>query len=209
MTSRIALVLAFLMAAFPASGQDTVNDGIMLLTSDYTQCTAAFAFEHVTIQVLLACPSYPFIKGFEFGLDIDNQVNSQLTATLAEPGVVTDLEDPGPGAFNMIAHFDEPMPAADEMLLANIDVFFGDINPLYFHLRNSVPSSLGDGLPAYYADPGPVTMPLEPLINCNGWNFAINPFDDCCITLAKAAGSFCGPLADENLSWGAVKSLYR
>jgi hypothetical protein len=211
LTVVLLLIVGLTLGAGSARSQDELlNDLVILETPFYeVNCVSAAFLDHVTAQVVLVCPSYPFIWGFELGIAIENQVNTPLTVSFPVPASLDDPPAPVPGFWDVIASYSSPLQAADYLVLATLDIFYLDFEPLYFHLTASVPSRVGGTLPAYLADPGMVILPMTPFSSRTGaaWDFAINPVDGCVVP-AKA-NSFCGPLPADTMSWGAVKSLYR
>jgi hypothetical protein len=208
MKSAIPFLLLASLAAGPTAGQDVaVNDRVFLTTPEGGICPTAQFLQHVTMQIVLACPSYLLIQGFELGLEIENQFNTTFTATFPMPIVDSGPCFPPyvPEFWQVIVGYPFPVPAADTVVLATVDIFYLDHDPLYFRLTGSRPSSVGGEVPAYLAQPGWVVLPMTPYPTAEDWDFAVNAG---CTTLAPTDLP-CGSVPVETASWGAVKSLYR
>ena len=78
LTVVLLLTVGMTFGPAPARSQDElINDLVILMMPFYEMnCTSAAFLDHVTAQVVLVCPSYPFIWGFELGIAIENQVNT-------------------------------------------------------------------------------------------------------------------------------------
>lgn len=207
MKSAIPFLMLASLAAGPAAGQDVaVNDRVFLRTPDGSICATAEYLQHVTMEIVLACASYSLVQGFELGLRIDNKFNTTLVPTFPmsfpDPGVPPP---PVPEFWQVIVGYPYPIPTTAAVVVATVDIFYLDTEPLYFHQTASSPSSVGGTLPAYLAQPGWVVLPMTPLPTGEDWDFAVNAG---CTTPAPASFS-CAAVPDASLSWGAVKSLYR
>ena len=208
MKCAILLLLAALAAAAPARAQDApVNDYIFLMDDYWSICTIAPFLTHVHFMVVLSCPSYPFILGFELGLVSEGLVYSSLIPSFPVPAA---WEDPSPSdwdSLDIIVEYSTPLPATDFVTLATIDLFYLDVDPIRIRMTASNPSRVGGASPAYLADPGRIMIPLAP-IHAYGedWDYAIN---HCPPIIWPQPAWTCGPRPSETMSWGAVKSLYR
>lgn len=183
-----------------------MNDRVFLRTLDGGICITAEYLQHVNMEVVLACASYPLVQGFELGLRIDNKFNSILTATFPMP-----VPDPGvppppvPEFWQVLVGYPYPLPTTATVVVATVDIFYLDTEPLYFHLTAYDPSSVDGPYPAYLAQPGWLVQPMTPYPTGEDWDFAVNAG---CTTPAPAS-FLCGPVPDESLSWGDLQSLYR
>ena len=146
------------------------------------------------------------------GLQIVGRRNSILTPTF--PGGCSDcgsFDDSDPGFFGFSVIFDTPLASAHRVLVATLDVFFLDFNPVEFRIVGADPSDSDESLPVYFAESGSDRVPLNPRRNvwfdpC-GADLFINPY-------AYPCGNYpnpltCGRVSDVQNSWGTVKSLYR
>ncbi|MFH2053723.1 MAG: hypothetical protein ABIK96_14785 [bacterium] len=207
----LLIALGAAVCPCPALGQgEVINDHICLVTEDYSQCTDAQFLDHVTVNVIMFCPSYPFINALELGLEVEGMVNTTIAASFPVFVFRDCFPRPSdPGTFDIMAGYSSPLDAADAVHLASLDVFYLDTQPLYFRMTAPVPSSVGGDRPAYLAEPGFIVIPLTPLHHdAEGWDFAIN--DPFCNDVVLPQQAFtCGPLPATTSSWGAVKSLYR
>ncbi|MGD9548584.1 MAG: hypothetical protein AB7V45_13725 [Candidatus Krumholzibacteriia bacterium] len=207
----LLLALAAAVCPCPTFGQgEVINDYIGLFTDDTYQCQDAQFLDHVTVNVIMFCPSYPFIYALELGLEVEGLVNTTVAASFPVPAFGECIPRPSdPGSFDIMAGYSSPLDAVDAVQLASLDVFYLDLQPLYFRMTATVPSSVEGDRPAYLAEPGFIVIPLTPLHHDGeDWDFAIN--DPFCtdVTLPQQAFT-CGPLPATVSSWGAVKSLYR
>ena len=210
LTVVLFLIVGLTLGAGPAWSQDELlNDRILLRTLDGGICVTAEFLQHVTMEIVLACASYSLVQGFELGLRIDNMFLSTLTATFPMP-----VPDPGvppppvPEFWQVLVGYPYPIPtAADTFVVATVDIFYLDTEPLYFHQTAYSPLERGRDIPGLPgAIPAWVVQPMTPSTRTGeDWDFAVNAG---CTTPAPASFS-CGAVPDESLSWGAVKSLYR
>ncbi|MBU2501679.1 hypothetical protein KJ682_10160 [bacterium] len=207
----LLIALGAAVCPCPALGQgEVINDHIGLFADGYIQCTDAQFLDHVTVNVYMFCPSYPFINALELGLEVEGLVNTIIAASFPVPAFGDCLPRPtDPGSFDILAGYSSPLDAADAVHLASLDVFYLDTQPLYIRMTAHVPSSVGGDRPAYLAEPGFIVIPLTPLRSSpEDWDFAIN--DPFCNDVVLPQQAFtCGPLPATTSSWGAVKSLYR
>ena len=207
----LLIALCAVVGPCPALGQgEVINDQIGLFADGYFQCTDVPFLGHVTVNVYMFCPSYPFIKGLELGLEVEGLVNTTIAASFPVPAFGDCLPRPtDPGSFDIMAGYSSPLDAADAVHLASLDVFYLDTQPLYFRMTATVTTSGGGDQPAYLAEPGFIVIPLTPLRSRpEDWDFAINdPF--CTDVILPQQAFTCGLLPAATSSWGAVKSLYR
>ncbi len=208
MKTFVGFCLCALLAVPPVLAQVEVTDGIYLSTPAGDRCTNAEFLEHITVQLIAACPSHTSIWALEGGVAWEGGTNTALTITWSN-ACLTDPSPPDVDFFPLLGSFCPPLATSAQTVLGVIDIFYLEPpnSPLYFHLVGARPSSIGVDLPAYLADElfGPV-LPLTPLPTGSSYDFAINPVE----CLATQPVTFtCLPVADTKLTWGAVKSLYR
>lgn len=194
----------------PALGQgEVINDQIGLFADGGLQCADAALLDHLTLYAIMFCPSYPYIRGLELGLEVEGLVNTSLTPSFPVPAIWEGWPPADPGSFNLVVGYSDPLPAADFVHLVYLDVFFLDFQPLHFRMTSIFPAVPGNDRPAYLADPGSLLIPLTPLhYDGEDWDLAINDPNCSEITFPEQAFT-CGPLPATTTSWGAVKSLYR
>ncbi len=205
MKSLPVIVLVLSLLASSASAQDIeITDGIYLSTPAGERCVHATYLEHVTMDVVIVCPAYPGFRGMEIGLEMTGRGNTALIPTV--PDLVWDPPvDDDPAFYGVSWAIASPIPTSTWFVPMSFDIFYLDSGPITFRIAAMRPSSIPEPLPAYVGDPGDALVPLNPLPTGAGYDFAINA-DDCQLGPATYT---CVPIADEALSWGAVKSLYR
>ncbi len=212
MKTLSVVLLAVLLFTLPAAAQDQYFEDILYLGDPvlpYVNCEMVHLLDHATMGVYLGCPSYPFISGLEFGLQITGRTNTALMPEFPV-GPSADLmwNTDEPGFVDISLMFESPLTASDNVLLGTIDVFVLDDGVLNFTLTASSPSSLTDPAPLYVADPGQILVPLSRYPDVGPVDFTIN--GNCAIFPLNTPRKYaCGALPNDRTSWGSVKSLYR
>ena len=204
------VILTLMLSCGTAAAQDTQINDILFLTEpdSWEDCVRAEFLDHITMGVYLRCPSYPFISGLEFGLSITGRTNTSLIPDFpVGPSPDLNWDTDQPGFVDIRLMFSSPLTATETLLLGTIDVFYLDAGELDFTLTAASPSSLAAPAPLYVGDPGRNLVPLARSPLADPPDFVVN--GDCGSPWNAVIGYICGPLPDHQMSWGAVKSLYR
>lgn len=169
--------------------------------ADYESCTPVAFLQHLTVKIILMNASIASTGAFECGWDVTGggltAFNTNCTITYAAPGIEVGVNTPSAGTYNIIYGFGAPLALTPFTELASLDVFYLDMVPLDFTLRNANPPSIPGVLPVF-ASADYVTLYPASVIQ-NGGSATIHFGDaNCDVTLPT-----------EDVSWGAVKSLFR
>ncbi len=111
-----------------------------------TQADAVF-LDHVQAYILYSNPSLPAALGFECGVDVvpvvtGTPINTNVVVSYPLAATDVGVSDAAAGAYNFITGFSEPLPTAQQTVLAELDIFYLDSGPLDFYLRASDPETV-------------------------------------------------------------------
>ncbi len=190
MKKLVVLALVSLIASSAFAGLDGDNDmmGIYFDMDGNSVCASAAFLDHVTAYVLYTNPTLATTRGFELGYDLVGATNTSVAK--AFPVSATDV---GTGN-NIIAGFATPIATSPATVMATLDIFYLDFNPIDIVLRAADPSSNTQGLPMVVREDFSLmtvgfSAPGGPAATING---------DC-----------NGVVDNEEASFGSVKALFR
>lgn len=199
MKTVLSLALLLLIASFAAAVTDPSPDVMGVYFDQNAQNVELYQtpFVQFRVYVILTNPTEPLINGFEFGYDHwarpeDRNLVIRL-ATNFPPGLIfiDPPLDPFEGSYSIA--LPSPLLATEAVVLLSWDyMLIAEYVVVHFNLTEATPSSLGNGLPAYWSINGVVPT----------------GFAQTCFGTGARVNEFC-PLPVETYSFGRVKSLYR
>ncbi len=195
MLVALALISLLAVSAFAGLDQDPDMLGLYFDDTGMTVCTTANFIDHVPAYILYTNPTIATTRGFECGLTVLGRTNTSVTVTYPVP--TTDVGTPALGGndFNYIAGYSTPVLTSDVMVMATLDIFYLDTNPLDFVLGPASPSSDTNG--AY------------PMIMLEDFSLmTVGTSTDGGVS-AQINAAQCSVVDNEEASFGAVKALFR
>ncbi len=199
MKRTLLLLTAIMMVATLASANldPSANDqiGMYFDTNADVVCTTANFIDHVPAYFILTNPTMTSTRGFELGLDVIGRTNTSVTVTY--PVNATDVGAAGTGGhtYNYIVGYANPMLTQPATVLATLDIFYLDQNPLDFIITPAAPSS----------DPAG----LVPMLMLEDFSLVpANTSNEPGLPAAQINGA-CIVVDNEDASFGAVKALFR
>ena len=188
MKKLLVLVLAMTIAssAFAVVDPDTNSLGFYGdLTADTVEMTATM-YSSVNVYLIMTHPDFVTLHGIEYGYEMVG------TAMVGNPGFsvpVVDIGTPG----NHIVGFSTPIPTSEATVVSTTS-FFLMSDTLSLTLTGVVPSSIDNPMQAAVVGPNSSLFGLGDSTGFGNVNFLINA---------------TGVVATENVTFDAVKSLYR
>jgi hypothetical protein len=181
-----------LFAANPALATLEDMAGVFFDEDSYLYCLdGVVPFASFDAFILLLEPSMDAVRGFGFRLNVDGEfflTGIDYPAGLIIQGTSLINED-------ALIYFSEPLPCTPITILMTATFLYSDSDgdPLFFYLRGAE-SVLPGGLPVVLLEDGETLFPVEVAMGLESPTAVVNE---------------CYPDADEAVSWGAVKGLYR
>ncbi len=195
MKMLVALALVSLLAASAFAGLDPDPDMMGLYFDDMgmTVCTTANFIDHVPAYILYTNPTIATTRGFECGITVVGRTNTSVSVTY--PTAATDVGAADGNTFNYIAGYAAPMPTSEVTVLATLDIFYLDTNPLDFFLGPATPSSDPNG--------------MYPMVMLDDFSLmTVGTSTDGGVS-AQINAPECMVVDNEDASFGAVKALFR
>ena len=183
--------------------------GVYLNNGDglWNSCVSGIATgSHVQGWIVYLAPATPVFtqsRGFEAGVDLilpgkDSQITSFFSITYPQQTIDVGVNNLAAGTYNYIAGYSSPISLGLGTVLGTLDLFFLEATgtQIDIHLRASIPPSL-----PIVTTPMVMDMEFDPI--------AVNMIQDGDIVAQVNAPACTVVLPTEEVSWGAVKSLFR
>ncbi len=198
MKKVVVLLMLTLLAssAFAVVDDSTNSMGIYFDMNADTYEFAAAPYAIYPAYVMLTNPDFGAVYGYEFGYDIQPAGAFTVTGTvLAGNGPI----DVGGGAGNHIVGLASPMATSEATLIATLNIFVLNADPISFELKGAVPNSI-------IGSKAPAVLMEGDAIMATGLSagFAEDGSTQICAYINGA-----GVVATDEVSMDAVKALYR
>ncbi len=111
---------------------------------DATQtCTEGAFLDHVPAYLIYTDPSIVATRGFECGIDFSGGATYNTSMTVSYPLPATDVgtSAASEGSYNYIVGYSTPLPTSAVTVMATLDIFYLDFNPIDMAMRAAIPSS--------------------------------------------------------------------
>ena len=180
-----------------------LNDG----GGNWISCKGGVAFAaSVTAYVVYLGPTpavFTACRGFEAGIDLtlpgkDSQISSFMLTTFPVSSTDVGVNSIPNGTYNIIVGYSAPIAISNAAVLATLTLNYYEAGSaqIDMHLRNAIPPSVDS-----------LTLPM---FMDSSYNLhAVNMIQDGDLVAQINAPACTVVLPAEDISWGAVKSLFR